>query len=351
MNYPPSSATTVRWGVLGCARVAQQVIIPGIQRSRNGTVRGIASRQPERAREFAERFSISRSYPNYQSLLDDPQVDAVYIPLPNRFHAEWAIRAARNGKHVLCEKPLSCNAREAQEMLDACRQHNVLLMEAFAHRFHPQNLLVKQLVREGRIGKVLGMTAVHGSGIPSLTDIKLDKDLGGGVLMDKGCYCVNTARFLLDSEPVSVFANAEKGVESGVDERTTAMLIFPDNVCVYFDSHYRLAPGNYQQGYHIFGESGRISVPSGFVQLDTYRRGHMVDTSVFVTNAESEMARIDIKAVHQWQLEVEYFADRVLEAMPLDFPAENGLANMRVLDSIYRSSTEGRAVSLQDSGV
>lgn len=333
---------TIQWGVLGCARVAEKVVIPGIQRSENGTVRGVASRDPRRARAFADRLDIERSYPDYDALLNDPDIQAVYIPLPNGLHREWTIKAADRGKHVLCEKTLACDAREAEDMIVRCRQNRVLLMEAFAHRFHPQNLLVKQFVAEGRIGRILAMVSVHASGRPPSDDIKMSKALGGGVLMDKGCYCVNTARFLFEAEPLSVYARVEMGAKSGVDERVTAMLTFPGDVAVWFDSHYHLAPDTYQQGYQIIGERGRICVPSGFVQLRTYRQAEIVDTTVSITNADGETENLHVGGVHQWQLEAAYFADCVLRGDPIRFPSENGLANTKVVEAIFHSGTDGR---------
>ena len=344
----------LRWGVLGCARVAEAVLIPGIQRSRNGTVSAVASRDLDRARGFAEKFSIGKAYGSYEKLLGDAEIEAVYIPLPNGLHKEWTIRAAREGKHVLCEKALACSAEEAQEMVDACRKNSVLLMEAFAHRFHPQNRLVKKLVSEGRIGKVLGMISTHSVGPHPSDNIRLNRELGGGVLGDLGCYCLDTARFLLENEPTSVFAKIEFGEESSVDERATVTLHFPDDSVVYFDSSFRLAPGTYCGAYEVLGEGGQIYVPKAFAQLDTYRLGKIVDTYFFVRDnaipgqAESKTQRIDVEGIHQWQLEAEHFADTILAGEELEFPAENGLGNSKVLDAIYQSAKGGRPVGLGD---
>ena len=336
----------VHWGVLGCAAVAQAVTIPGIEHSRNGKVLAVASRVLDKARRFSDQFGIERVYAGYQELLRDPEVEAVYIPLPNSLHKEWTIRAAEKGKHVLCEKPLACNAHDAQEMVDACRNHGVLLMEGFAHRFHPQNIYVKNLIDEGKIGKVLGMTTIHSSGRPSANDIRLSKELGGGILMDKGCYCVNTARFILGSEPVSVFAKVVYGDQSGVDERVSALLEFPGEAKIQFDSSFLLASEVYYQGYEVFGQRGRILVPTGFVQLETDRSGEIVDTEIFVTDDADNTEKITIKGDHQWGLEVEHFADWVLREKDIGFPGENGLANMKVIDALYRSGREGRVVTV-----
>jgi D-xylose 1-dehydrogenase (NADP+, D-xylono-1,5-lactone-forming) len=338
----------VRWGILGCAGVAATVIVPGIRLSRNGTVSAVASRNKEKARAFADKFGIPVSYGSYEDLLSDPAIEAVYIPLPNSMHKEWTIRAAESGKHVLCEKPLASNAPEALEMVEACAKNNVRLMEAFAHRFHPHNVLAKQLIEEGRIGRPLGYTGVHSSPPPASGNIRLSKELGGGVLEDKGCYCVNTARFIFGMEPLSVFATVQLG-ETGVDERVTALLEFPNQAKAFFDTSFLLTDGTYQQGYEVLGETGRIVVPFGFTQVETYRRGEIIDTWVYVTDKSNRVEKIDLKGIHQWQLQVEYFADRILNHQPVSFPGEDGLMNMRVMDAIYQSSREGRPVSVDSS--
>jgi predicted dehydrogenase len=318
---------------------------PGIQDSRNGRVLAIASRSPTRAQAFAEKFGIERAYGSYHELLDDADVEAVYIPLPNSMHKTWTIEAAAKGKHVLCEKPLACNAQEAQEMVSACREHGVTLMEGFVQRHQPQNSLVKKLIDEGRIGRVMWMTAVFSSGRPAPNDIRLSRALCGGILMDKGSYCVNTARFLLESEPISVLARADFGGETRVDERMTATLVFPGGQVVQFDCSFQLATGTWQQGYEVYGESGRIRVPTGFTQVELYHRGEILDVSFYVTDGSGE-EKITCTGSHQYQLEAEYFADRVLQGEDIEWPSESGLANMKVLDAIHTSAREGRAVSL-----
>ena len=335
----------VKWGILGCAAVAERVMAPGIQHSRNGQTLAIASRSLTKAQAFAEKFGIERAYGSYHELLDDADVEAVYIPLPNSMHKAWTIEAAAKGKHVLCEKPLACSAQEAQEMVRACREHGVMLMEGFVQRFQPQNSLVKKLIDEGRIGRVLWMTAIFSSSRPAPNDIRLSRALCGGILMDKGSYCVNTARFLLESEPTSVHARAEFGEETGVDERMTATLVFPGSQVVQFDCSFRLSADTWQQGYEVYGESGRIRVPTGFTQVELYHHGEILDVSFYVTDSSGE-EEITCRGTHQYQLEAEHFADRVLHGKDIEWPSESGLANMKVIDAIYASARKGRAVPL-----
>ena len=218
-------------------------------------------------------------------------------------------------------------------------------MEAFAHRFHPQNVLVKELIKQGRIGKVRRITSLHNSGPPEAGNIRLSKELAGGVLGDKGSYCINTARFILESEPVSVYAQVWYS-QSGVDERVVADMAFPSDAVLQFESSFCLEPGVYQQGYEVFGERGRIVVGEPFAQLATYRQGQLVETTIEVADQQNNVERITIKPSQHWQLEVEYFADCILQSQQLDFPAEDGLANMIVMDAVFASSQQESPVEL-----
>ena len=348
MNSQTDRQEKVRWGILGCARVAQRVMAPGIQGSRNGTVLAIASRSLAKAEAFAESFGVQRAYGSYAELLDDPGVEAVYVPLPNSLHKEWTIRAAEKGKHVLCEKPFACNGQEAKEMVDACGRNSVIVMEGFPHRFQPQNVLAKQLIDEGRIGRVLWMTAVHSGEKPPPGDPRLSKELCNTILMEKGCYCVDTARFVFGTEPGSVYATAEFGEESGADERVTATLNFPGGGVAQVDCSFQLTEDAYYQSYEVFGEHGRIRVPKGLTQLETYRQGRVVGASFCVTDSAGT-ERIDVEGAHQWRLEAEYFADCVLKSEDIAFPHEHGLANMRVIDAIYKSGRSGQVVAVGPS--
>jgi len=340
-------AGTVRWGVMGCAGVARQVMVPGIRASENGSVLAVASRSLDTARAFAAELDIERAYGSYDELLQDDDVQAVYIPLPNSMHKEWTIRAASAGKHVLCEKPLASNAKEAAEMTESCRRYGVILMEAFAVRFHPQTLMVKRLVDEGRIGDVMRISAVHSSPPPRPDDTRLSRELSGGVLMDKGCYCVNLARFIFGSEPQTVVATAEFGETSGVDERVTATLEFDGGGVAQFDSGFGLTGNSYQQPYTVYGQMGHIYVPQGISQIETYRQGTPVQTVIHVGDDAAfgpTSERVECGVAHQWQLEAEYFADLVLTGRGTSPPHEDGVENMRVIDAIYKSAREGRRV-------
>lgn len=344
-----SGGRTVSWGVLGCAQIAATAFVPGIQGSANGTVLAVASRDVARAREFALTFDVPKAYGAYEELLDDPEVVAVYIPLPNSLHAEWTVRAAAKGKHVLCEKPVACSSADARRMDDACHGHGVLLMEAFAHRFHPQYAKVREWLAQGRIGRILRISAsMCRSPFPE-GNIRNRRDLCGGALMDLGCYCINTARYLIGSEPVSAFARQIIG-RTGVDERTTGTLWFPGGEVLQFDTNLRLEDRHFEQGLTVYGERGNISVPQAFAQLEVLRFGRMPEATVTLVDHtigahREETARI--AAVHQWRLEAEYFADRILACRPIELPGENGVANMRAIEAVVESARTGRPVDVR----
>ena len=339
---------TVQWGIIGCARIAATAMIPGIKGSANGDILAIASRELEKAKAYAGKFDIPRAYGSYEALLDDPEIQAVYVPLPNSLHKEWTIKAAKKGKHVLCEKPIACCAADAQEMNEACRKNGVLLMEAFAQRFHPQYQRAQALIQNGKIGRILRITAGMSRSPYPVDDIRMSPNLCGGALMDLGCYCINTARHLVGAEPVSVFATQEIG-PSGVDEKTTATLSFPGGEILQFDTHLYLADRHFEQGCTVYGEMGNIFIPQAFSQVEILRFGRMAEATLFTTDhriGSHQTEMIPIEAVHQWQLQLEFFADRVLTERPIELPGENGVANMRAIDAVIQSARTGVPVVL-----
>ena len=190
------SARVCRWGVLSTANIAVRKVIPGIQRADRCEVVAIASRDPQRASRFASAHGIARAHGSYEALLSDPDVDAVYIPVPNHLHARWTVEAARAGKHVLCEKPLAMDGEEATQMAEACRSHGVRLMEAFMYRLHPSWEAVRQLVASGRIGDLCSVQTWFSYFNDDLSNIRNIAETGGGALYDIGCYPINLSRML-----------------------------------------------------------------------------------------------------------------------------------------------------------
>ncbi|MBV6522162.1 MAG: Inositol 2-dehydrogenase/D-chiro-inositol 3-dehydrogenase [Gemmatimonadaceae bacterium] len=224
----------IRWGVLSTANIGRHRVNPAIQSSRNGTLCAVASRDAGRARDFARDMRIPRHYGSYDALLADTDIDAVYIPLPNSMHRDWSRRAAEHGKHVLCEKPLALNAAECREMRVAASSNGTLLMEAFMYRFHPRSERLVHIARSGALGELRAIRSAFTFQLTRPGNIRLVPELGGGALMDVGCYCVNASRTIAGCEPLSVQAVATWG-PTGVDMELTGMLVFPGGLVSHFD--------------------------------------------------------------------------------------------------------------------
>src|SRR5687768_7225044 len=223
----------LRWGVMSTANIARNKVIPGMRRADRCRVVAIASRDVERGRVVASELGIPTLHDTYEGLLADPAVDAVYIPLPNHLHAEWAIAAVNAGKHVLCEKPLAMTADDAQRMVDAARAAGVLLQEAFMYRIHPSWLAVRDIVASGRIGRLTAVQSWFSYFNDDPANIRNIREFGGGALFDIGCYSVNLSRMLFDAEPTDVRASSVVDEASGVDVLTAGILEFPDGLATF----------------------------------------------------------------------------------------------------------------------
>ena len=319
----------IRWGILSTANIGVKRFIPAATNSRNGVVTAIASRDLRRAREVADGLAIPTAYGSYEELLLDPTVDAIYNPLPNSLHAEWTMKAAAAGKPVLCEKPLALNPAEAALMIDACRQRGVLLMEAFMYRFHPQQALVRSLIADGTIGELRFVRAAFTFMLEPFppANVRLQAELGGGALMDVGCYAVNAARMLFGEEPVGASAQWDFRSEFGVEVSLVGVLDFGAGRFATFDCGFR-APG--RGSYTAVGSRGQIEVPDAFVPQP-------VDLTVRVTSG-SGTSEHRVPGVDQYQLEAQEFADALLTGRPLRIPAEDALGTLRAIEALHRSA-------------
>ncbi|NWF70743.1 MAG: Gfo/Idh/MocA family oxidoreductase [Chloroflexi bacterium] len=327
----------IRWGIISTARIGARHVIPAIQQSSNGVVAAVASRDLARAQDFAAAHGISKAYGSYEEMIADPEIDAIYNPLPNGMHGEWSIACAEGGKHVLCEKPLARAAAEAQQMADVFAQKGLLLSEAFMYRFHPQTDKVKELVDSGALGKLQFIQATFNFMIGSEEDIRLDPALAGGALMDVGCYCLNIMRHLTGEEPVEARALADFGARSGVDERMVGVLRFPSGVMGHFDCSFRTL---FTQTYEVRGADGRILVerayvpfrpdPEAPVTLRLWRRQPGSEAH--------EYREIEVPRANHYVLMVEDFAAAILEARAPRFGAADGVANMRAIDLLYAAA-------------
>ncbi|WP_165068025.1 Gfo/Idh/MocA family protein [Paludisphaera rhizosphaerae] len=323
----------LRWGLLSCARICRRGLIPGIRASETGTLAALASRDGSQAKAWADEFEIPRAYGSYDALLADPEVDAVYVPLPNELHKPWVERAADAGKHVLCEKPLALNADEAAAMVEYCRSRKVLLMEAFMWRHHPRTLAVKKLVDEGKIGELRLIRSSFSFPIDP-GDWRLDSNRGGGALWDVGCYGVNAARLFAGDEPEQIQAAAH--MKGGVDMSLAAVMEFPNGVLASVDCSFEQP---FRCWCEIVGTRGVIEIPDAYLPpasgpIATLRT--MAEPSD-VGAGDDRIETLTFTDVNQYAAMVDAFG-RSVAAGRLEAPAEDGLLQMKTLDAILRSA-------------
>lgn len=332
----------LKWGVLGNAAIARLCVIPAIQKSRNGIVHILGSRSPQKAAETAGKYDIRQVRDDYASVVEDPEVEAVYIPLPNHLHCQWTLRALGAGKHVLCEKPLACNAQEAQAMADAAQAAGRLLMEAFMYRFHPRSRQIRQLVTEGRIGTVrLVRTAfcfrMGDKDSQNPHNTRLDPNMGGGALLDVGCYGVSVARWLYGDEPLQVQCQACYH-PNGVDLHTTGMLRFPGHRLATVEASFL---AGLQQTFTVVGERGVVELPH-----DAFIPWEKEAAYTLRENGEETGTRTILPGADEYQLMVEHFVDAVREDGAPVYSSSDSISNMRVLDALASAAKTGGTVNV-----
>ena len=326
----------LRWGVLSTADIARKKVIPGMRRAARADLVAIASRDEPRARAAADELGIPRAHGSYEALLADPDVDAVYIPLPNHLHAEWAIAAVRAGKHVLCEKPLAMTAADAERMVRAAEDAGVHLMEAFMYRHHPSWVAAIELVRAGRIGTVRSVQSWFSYYNDDPDNIRNILSAGGGALYDIGCYNVSLSRLVFDAEPDDVRAMVTRDASNGTDVLTSALLRFGDGIAT-FTCSTRLET---DQRVHIYGDDGRISIDIPFNIPPTLpTRIHLTRGGEPPVNPDTET--FTFEPADPYGVEVEAFSSAVLDGRPTPVPAADAVANLRVIERIFAVG-EGR---------
>lgn len=317
----------VRWGVLSTATIGRTQVIPAIFRAENAEMAAISSRG-DRVYAAARELGIPKAYESYEALLDDPDIDAVYIPLPNHLHKEWVIKAAEKGKHVLCEKPAALSAEEAKEMIEACKEHGVKFMEAFMYQLHPQHARVKEIIASGEIGEVKLIKSSHSFYLNDReADIRMDKAMGGGSIYDVGSYCIQVIRHLTESEPVKVQAIAELDETTGIDLTSTVYMKMENGVKAMFDCSFDMINRN---EYEVIGTKGKIKVPFAFRPDINGGIGKVIVQTNGVSREEKIYGDI-------YRMEIEQFSRAILEGAEPIITAESTLKNMEVLDKCYGS--------------
>jgi predicted dehydrogenase len=322
----------LRWGVLGVARIATQKVIPAMQRGTHTIVAAIASRDLTRAERAAADLGIATAYASYEALLADPAIDAVYIPLPNHLHVPWSIRAIDAGKHVLCEKPIGLDAAEARALADAARRRpSRCVMEAFMYRFHPQWAETRAIVERGEIGEVRAIHTAFAYFNDDPANVRNRPDIGGGALMDIGCYGVSLARFVLGREPVRVSAVSDIDPRFGTDRLTSALLDFGGAVATFTCSTQIAA----HQRVEILGTTGRVAIDVPFNVLPD-RPGRL-----WITTGDSTRERLT-EPCNQYTVQGDRFSLAAQRGDPAPTPIDDAVANMRIIDAV-RASAAARA--------
>jgi predicted dehydrogenase len=332
----------IKWGIMGNANIARVCVIPAIQKSANSMVYALASRSPLDAQQVADENSIPHVFGNYDKLLKDPRIQVIYIALPNHLHHSWTLNALKAGKHVLCEKPLACNAAQAREMVDTARDSGLQLMEAFMYRFHPRSQRIKEMVADGSIGtprlvRSAFCYAMAQNLLDSGDNARLKPEMGGGALLDVGCYSVSVARWLFGCEPTRVQGQAIYHAD-GADIHFTGILRFADQGLATLEASFVSA---LQQTYTVVGSTGAVELPhDAFIPWEK-------DAVYVVRDQEAEVGSQHIvPGADEYQLMVECFAEVVSGESALPYLPEDSVLNMKVIDALVLAAQTGRTIDL-----
>ncbi len=321
------SGESLRFGLLGVAKITPEALIQPAAGSERAEVVAIAARDPERARAFAEEHGIAQVDASYEALVRNPDVDAVYNPLPASLHAEWTLEALRHGKHVLCEKPFASNASEAEQMVEAARESRLILLEAFHYRYHPLADRILEVAASGAIGEFREIEAAFCAPIPDTEDIRYDLSLGGGATMDLGCYPIHWCRLVAGAEPTVLGAEAREE-PSGIDVTMTAELRFPEDVrCKVHCS--MAADVGFQAFLQVTGSKGVLRADNPLVP----HFGHKLRLTI---DGNEKAEQIEGRTTYDHQLEAFVAAALAGEKQPTG--GLDAISNMRVIDAIYRAA-------------
>ena len=314
----------VRWGILGYAGIAKKCMIPAMLGAESVELLAIASRDREKLKDAVQKFEFKKIYENYEQLLDDPEIDAVYIPLPNSLHKEWTVKAAQKGKHILCEKPLALTEEDCKELEIVCIENKVLLMEAFMYRFLPGVLKVKEILDKGMIGDIHHIYSSHRFLLENMGDVRVNQNLGGGSLRDVGCYPVNLLGWILEDYPEKIAA--VKTEIQGVDYSLAASLRYKNgvtaNISCGFDGHSSMIT-------EINGTKGSLLIRDTFI--DTQK-------SIWLTDMQGNMEEIPVEKSNCYQLEVEEFSKAILSDQEPPLSLKETARNCRLIEEILRAA-------------
>lgn len=336
-----SDRARVRWGILSTADIGIRKVIPGMQKADNLEVTAIASRDVGRARAAAAKLRVPKSFGTYEALLDDPEIDAVYNPLPNHLHVPWTIRALEAGKHVLVEKPVGLSSAEARDLERAARAHpHLKVMEAFMYRHHPQWQRTKQIVDDGGIGELRAIQSFFSYYNRDPSDIRNDPEIGGGGLMDIGCYQISLSRFLFDHEPRRLVAWVEHDPEMNIDRLAGALMEFRSGVSSFVCST-QVAP---HQRVDVVGTAGRIEI------LIPFNAPQSGPTAIRHHRRDGDVTEIEFDWTDQYQIQAELMSRAIQRDEPVPTPLSDAVANMVAIEAVFQSAADGGWVALDVNG-
>jgi predicted dehydrogenase len=330
-------AEKVRWGILSTANIGVQKVIPAMQKGEHLTVNAIASRDITKANKAADLLKIEKRYGSYEKLLGDPEIEAIYNPLPNHMHVPWTIKALEAGKHVLCEKPIGMSAAEAKVLVEATHKFpHLKVMEAFMYRFHPQWQKAKELVLSGAISEVKTLDSFFSYYNVAPENIRNQADIGGGALMDIGCYCVSFPRFIFNEEPEKIISDMNFDPVMKTDRLTSAILRFPSGKTSTFTCSTQSMP---HQRAVIFGDKGKIEV-------DIPVNAPPTETVKITLETKEHREIFTFEPIDQYTLQGDAFSKAILEDKEVPTPLGDAVNNMKVIDAIVESSKKSQWIDL-----
>jgi predicted dehydrogenase len=326
----------VRWGILGVAGIAVRRVIPGMKLCELAEVTAISSRDQARAQDAAEKFGIAHAYGSYEEMLRDPEIDVVYNPLPNHLHIPWTIKAAEAGKHVLCEKPLSMNAAEAEQLFAVRERTGVIIGEAFMVKTSPQWVRLREIVQSGEIGDLRAITGFFSYTNTDPGNIRNIPDFGGGGIMDIGCYPIFTSRFVSGQEPRRVVAMIERDPKMGTDRLSSAILDYPFGQAI-FSCSTQISPHQFMK---FIGTKGRVELEIPFNTLTDHPMKVFVDDGRDLVGGGRRVE--EFGPVDQYTIQGDAFSKAVLGQGDVPVSLETAVGNMRVIDAIFKSAETGK---------
>jgi predicted dehydrogenase len=327
----------VSWGVISTANIGVAKVIPAMQKGIYSAITAIASRKLQTAQAAAQKLNIPKAYGSYEELIADKDIQAVYIPLPNHLHVKWILESLGAGKHVLCEKPVTMNYKDALGLNEEIRKYpHLKVMEAFMYRHHPQIIHTKRMIREGKIGSVRNMHSVFNYYNDDPNNIRNMADIGGGGLLDIGCYCISITRHLFGEEPLRVAGYIDFDPRFKTDRLASAILEFKSGTAT-FTCSTQMADHKYAV---VFGTKGKIELSNPFVpQADE-------KALIKYTNDSNKIENIEFEAVDQYTIQGDLFSKAIIENSRVFTPFEDALANMKVIDAVFESAKKGESVVL-----